>query len=233
MEDSGQDSILQPLFVRVHRQSCSDELIYVQREYVEAFYENWVGEFLHPFGDNLHDSEKLGGNLLFCYLAAQSKVFAWLTPTLMCGCYDVVMRELRTVLEGMFTAYYIDIKNPECSLETKMKLLAKLEADKLTFGKKAFKLSGVPSWEAYHATYLELCSYTHLSVSVTGPKLRKVDEAGYPDSLDVHFDKALFVACVQMWQQIARVAGELCVSLMKTLNIECKQTISFPGGLRL
>ena len=130
------------------------------------------------------------------------------------------MRELGTILEGMFPAFRLDIMTPGTSLETKFNRLQELVESRATYGKRAFRTSGVPEWRRYYDLYRQLCSYTHLSMAVAGTNMRKVATEGYGEILDFHFDRELFVKCVQMWNEVAQLALRLCLVIMERLKVE-------------
>jgi hypothetical protein len=116
------------------------------------------------------------------------------------------MRELRTILEGIFPAFYLELSNPGAPLETKLTQLRKLEESHDNHGKSAFQMSGVPEWRGYYDLYKELCSYTHLSTAVASANMRKVAIQGYSEIPDFHFDRELFVKCVEMWAKVCHLA---------------------------
>lgn len=223
-----ENEVLQPFFIQVHRETCGDLSISPQVRYVKGFLANWAGNFLHPLGDNLHRVGKLN-SVWYCYLSTQTLVFEWLSATLLCGSYDVVMRELRTILEGMFPAFYLDMENPEKSLEFKMKHLRELEDKRMTYGKKTFRASAVGEWQSYYSLYQELCGYTHVSFDILGKKINAIAEQGYPESLEIIFDRKAFLNCVTMWHKISELALNLSLVLMKRWNVRYEDLIILPA----
>lgn len=229
MESQPQNSILQPFFVKVHTETCADRSIARHLAFVQGFAEEWAGNFLHPLSDNLHRARVLESSVFYCYLSSQTNVLVWLETSLLCGLYEVVMRELRTVLEGMFPAFYLELSNPGVSLEIKLTRLRELEDAHRNHGKIAFKMSRAPEWHRYYELYKQLCSYTHMSTVVAGANMRKVATEGYAEIPDFHFDRVLFVKCAEMWDQVARLALGLCFVIMERLKVEHIDLIVLPS----
>jgi hypothetical protein len=222
-----ENEILQPFFIKVYQETCNAPSIKPQVRYLNNFLSNWAGDFLHPLGDNLHRAGKLN-SIWYCYLSSQTLVFEWLSTTLLCGSYDVVMRELRSILEGMFPAFYLDVANPDESLEFKMKRLRELEGKGMTYGKKAFRGSTIGGWQDFYRLYQELCAYTHISFKVLGKKMNSIADQGYPESLEFEFDQTAFLACVTMWHKISDLALNSSLVLMERLNVPYEEGISLP-----
>jgi predicted transcriptional regulator len=215
---------LHPFYEEIYARTLTDESLGNQVEFVECFFEEWVGNFLHPFGNDLLHGNKLSNSVFYCYLASQSMVLDWLAHSLLFGAYEVVLRELRSILEGLFTAYYLDINYPHRSLEEKLDALSDLEKKGLSHGKKAFKMSGISRWEDYYSLFSELCSYVHSSREVMGRKMRQIAQKGYAEAPDVHFDPVTFIKCVEVWKKVAMLAANLAGSLLVSLNIEIRRT---------
>lgn len=215
---------LHPFYEEIYARTLTNEALGNRVEFVECFFEEWVGNFLHPFGKDLLYGDKLRNSVFYCYLASQSMVFDWLAHSLIFGAYEVVLRELRSILEGLFTAYYLDKNYPYKSLEEKLDTLSDLEKNRLSSGKKAFKRSDINRWQDYYSLYRELCAYVHTSRKVMGRKMYQIAQKGYPETIDVHFDPGTFIKCVEAWRKVAMLAANLAGSLLKALNIEIRQT---------
>jgi hypothetical protein len=227
MKEPQDESILDPIFSIIHGETSSSAPISDLAKYVNTFFECWAGDFLHPLGDNLQRAGLLERSVFYCYLAAQSNVFKWLSISLMCGSYQLVMRELRTILEVMFPAYYLDTTSPNGDLAGKLQLLLQLEESRVGFGKRAFEMSGVNKWKYYYKLYQQLCAYTHLSLAVTGQNIRRIAEGGFREMEIPRFDVAEFQRCVEMWKEIAALALDLTLTLFQELGIEYTEQITF------
>lgn len=228
MQNEQDESILQPFFISTYHDTHAEPSVANYVAFVEGFAFEWAGEFLHPFGDNLFRAHALDGSAFYCFLVAQTNILLWLETSLLCGSYELVMRELRTILEGMFPAYYLDFQHPRMSVESKLTSLRKLEESHVTHGKKAFAMSGVPEWKRYYRLYKQLCSYTHISMAVTGKAMRTIATEGYAESTDFHFDRELFVRCTRMWREVTALALTLAERLMKHLNVEHTDLMMLP-----
>jgi hypothetical protein len=217
---------LHPYYEEIYAKTVCDETLSRELEFVRGFFEEWAGNFLHPFGDDLLDGNKLNNSVYYCYLATQTAVFDWLTHSLIFGHYEVVLRELRTVLEGLFPAYYLDITYPDESLDDKLEKLAEMEADRVAHGRRAFAMSGVAKWQDYYSLYRELCAYVHLSRKVAGARIDQIAEKGFGESLDASFNRDRFLECTTAWQKIAALSANLAGSLLDKLGVERFQTNS-------
>jgi hypothetical protein len=116
----------------------------------------------------------------------------------------------------MFPAFQLEQSNPGASLETKLTKLQELEKLHDNHGMRAFRMSRAPEWRAYYALYKQLCSYTHMSTAVAGANMRKVAIQGCAEIPDFHFTRELFVKCVEMWDQVARLALRLSFVIIGT-----------------
>lgn len=184
--------------------------------FVEAFFENWAGELVHVLADELAHNNSLHDSLFICYAAAQSTAFDWLKHSLFSGFYEIVMRELRSILEGLFTAYNLDVNYPALKLDEKLDAMRKLEEERATHGKKVFTRSGVKGWENYYSLYRELCAYVHLSLQ----KIQDISDLHGSDSLAPEFNEDEFIKCVAAWKKVATLAVDLASSLLKAYNIQ-------------
>jgi hypothetical protein len=195
--------------------TLTNDRIRTEVEFIEAFYENWAGELVHVLADELAHKDSLHDSLFICYAAAQSTVFDWLKHSLFSGCYEVVLRELRSILEGLFTAYNLDVNYPTLKLDEKLDTMRELEEERATHGKKVFTKSGVKEWKDYYSLYQELCAYVHLSLR----KIQSISDLHGIDSLEPEFDEDEFIKCAEAWKKVATLAVELASSLLKTYNI--------------
>ncbi|HMN23966.1 MAG TPA: hypothetical protein PKE38_05675 [Ignavibacteriaceae bacterium] len=215
---------LHPFYEDIYLSTLRSKSISNELYFIHTFFEEWAGNFLHPFGDDLLRGKKLDNSIFYCYLSTQTMTFDWLCHSLIFGAYDVVLRELRTILEGLFPAYYLDITYPKANLNKKLKNMLSLENNKLNYGYKIFKMSTIDNWEDYYSLYRDLCSYVHLSRKVAGDSIRKIALKGYGEMLDVNFDKKRFTECVIVWKRIAALSSTLAVSLLNALQIEVYET---------
>lgn len=228
MGTESDDSVLQPFLKKVHTETCSDPSIAQHVKFVQGFAEEWAGNFLHPLAENFGRARVLDSSVFYCYLSSQTNVLVWLETSLLCGLYEVVMRELRTILEGMFPAFYLELSNPDAPLETKLTQLRELEESHDNHGKSAFQMSGFPEWREYYDLYKELCSYTHLSTAVASANMRKVATQSHTEIPEFHFDRELFIKCVEMWAKVSHLALRLCVVIMEHRKVEYSDIMALP-----
>lgn len=212
---------IQPFYGDIFLQTVSDKKIEKDLEFVRCFFEEWSGNFLHPFGDDLMDA-KNGRieSLLYCYLASQSMTFDWLSHDLLFANYQTVLRELRTILENSFYAYTIDRKFTNESTEEKLK---KLEGQKLPFGRLVFKESGYSKWQDSYDLYSELCQYTHIHLNASLKMALEIAKQGLPELLVVKYDRESFIQCSTVWRKVAKTCVSLAVDLELTVQPTFRQ----------
>jgi len=153
---------LQTFYRVIFTDTVSDPSIEHNIQFVRGFLEEWAGNFLHPFGDDLHREGKLE-NIFYSYLSSQSHVFDWLGHSLLFGHYQIVLRELRTILENIFYMFYLDIKYQNNTVEEKLYIIEDQETRGITpHGRRVFKNSTYKDWQLSYQLYRELCAYIHI-----------------------------------------------------------------------
>jgi hypothetical protein len=211
-------------FEKVYYQTVNNNDLHGQALFIEAFFENWVGEFVHPLGKDLHHCHQLENSFYLANLTAQSVVFDWLAYTLLSGAYDIVLRELRCILEGLFAAYYVDMKYKGENLSQKVQRLSVLEEKRVLSGKKVFESSKLNNWKDYYSLYNELCAHVHNSIKVIGSRIIQIAEDGFPQALEPQFDEVTFASSAELWRQVAITAIDLAMALFHELHVTVKYT---------
>lgn len=211
-------------FEKVYAQTVANAELSTQVEFIQSFFEDWVGEFVNPLEKDLHRARKLENSLYFCYLASQSMVFDWLAHTLLSGAYEVVLRELRSILEGLFVAYYVDVNYKSETLEQKIGRLRLLEEKRSLSGKKVFESSKISNWKDYYSLYGELCAYVHNSIKVVSVNILLIAQEGFPQAVEARFDKNTFMKSVELWKRVAMAATDLASALLEELNVPIEHT---------
>lgn len=215
---------LHPFYEKIFKETVIDKEISTKVDQIRCFFEDWAGNFVHPFGNDLLCGNALNDNMFYSYLASQTVIFDWMAHSLLCGAYNIIFRELRTILESLFTVYYLEITFREMSLQDKIEEFKNLEQKGKTHGKQVFTRVGLNNWNENYTLYRELCSYVHLSVSIGGEEIRKVIQDGYGELLDFEYDSESFKKCYDIWMHIARLANQLAVNFLKSFEISILQT---------
>ena len=213
-------SDLHPYILRIPHQTQDDTDIQAQLKYINSFFDNWVGEFLHPFGDDLLDGNILDSSLLYCYLSAQSTNFHWLAHSLKSGAYNILFREFRCVLEGLFLVYTIEVSHPNASLNEKLDRLFKLEKNRLSFGIKIFKRSAYPDWQKHYQVYKQLSEFVHLSYANASTAINKVSRDGFPETIEYSYNKQKFLQVYEIWKDLGELSIEMAIKIAALHNIE-------------
>ncbi len=178
---------------------------------IENFAVVWGGEFAHWLADPLYDCNALGKSLFHCFLASQTPAFDWLAHSLLGGSYDIVLRELRHILEGLFASYLVEHQYPDKTVEQKAEIFTSLESEGKLHGKRVFKNSGLDEWEKYYEAYRQLSNYVHLSRNI----IEKQVENGSNVSYQPEFSKPEFQKCVEAWKVVAKAAADLTSKVME------------------
>lgn len=207
-------------FEKVYYQTVKSTDLHGQVLFLEAFFGNWVGEFVHPIGKDLHRCRQLKNSYYLSYITLQSMVFDWLAYTLLSGAYELVLRELRCILEGLFAAYYVDVSYKDDNLSQKIQRLSILEEKRILSGKKVFKSSKLRNWKDHYSLYNELSAHVHNSIKGIGNRIIQVADYGFPQALEPHLDKEIFVSSAELWRKVVCAAIELAVALFQELNVE-------------
>jgi len=186
--------------------------------FVENFFVTWSGNFVQSLGDDLRDYGQ--DSIFLCYVALQSSPFDWLAHSLFYGAYDVVLRELRSTLEGLFVAYNLDTQNNGKSLDEKLNAMTDLEKCGKGHGIAVFKSSGISDWKKYYSVYTELCGYVHSTRQITGHRIWEVAQLGIPQLIEPEFRKDNFIQCVSIWRKVGNAAVDLANELIKFYKVD-------------
>lgn len=213
-------SDIHPYLHEVYNKATSDRSATDHRDFTDSFFCNWVGEFLHPYGDELFNAGTLNHSLIYCYLAAQSMNFHWYEHSLNHGAYTMVFREFRCILEGLFIVYKIEKTDHQKTLHDKLQILADAEEGRGNFGRQVFKSSGFSDWSIYYDIYSELSSYIHLSYSRTSGVISTIMDQGFPEALDYSYDRTRFIDACRIWRKIASLAIEMAQQLAQLDSID-------------
>ena len=214
---------LQPFYEKVFNDAVSDKDITKGVEFARCFLKEWAGEFLHPFGNDLHTGNRLN-SIFYSYLASQSLTFDWLAHTLLFAQYQTVLRELRTILENMFYMYYLDVTYQDKTVEEKYKILENLESKGAKpHGKRVFEDSTYHNWKSSYKIYQDLCKFVHIDTKSSAKLALNIAQEGFSESLGVKCNKESFLECIQAWKKIAKTSLDLAVTLCDTLDVEISQ----------
>jgi len=214
---------LQPFYKDVFDETMSDPVIAREIEFVWGFVEDWMGEFLHPVGNDLYHANQ-SESILYCYMASQSLTFDWLSHALLLGNYETVLRELRSILENLFFMFHLDTHHKNKTVKDKYEILEQLEvSNRSPHGKVVFENSGYSDWKPCYDLYKELCRYIHVHTEASGKFALKIATEGFPEALDVEYYQGSFLQCSKTWYEISKIAGSLVENLFQKLQIDMRQ----------
>ncbi|MBI2831830.1 MAG: hypothetical protein HYX79_06200 [Chloroflexi bacterium] len=210
---------LQPFHKSIFSETASDPVVAKDIEFVCGFFEDWVGEFLHPIGDDLHRANK-PESVLYCYMASQSLVFDWLCHSVLLGNYETVLRELRSILEGLFLTFYLDSHYQDDTVQAKYRVMEQLEFSNRSHGKVVFERTGYSGWKSSYELYKKLCKYVHTSTEVNGMFVLEVSKKGFPEALESKYSGISFLRCSKAWRQVSMAAVSLVECLFEQLRVD-------------
>ncbi len=213
---------LQPFYKNILDETLSDPVITKEIEFVWGFFEEWVGNFIHPIGKDLHRANQ-SESILYCYMASQSLTFDWLSHSILLGNYETVLRELRSILENLFFTFHLDIHHKNKTIKDKYEILEQLEiSNRSPYGKVVFENSGYCDWKPYYDLYKELCKYIHVHTETTGRFVLEIASTGFPQALDAKYSQNSFLKCSKIWREISKIAVSLVECLFQKLGIDVR-----------
>lgn len=187
-------------------------------EYVDFFAGNWAGEFVHVMAKWLpHDAYH---NCIFLhYIASQTSVFDWICHSLVYGSYELVLRELRSILEGLFTAYKLDIQENGKPLSEKLLAMMHLESCGKGHGIAVFRSDSLRDWKRFYSVYKGLCGYVHTTREVAGQQIEQLARTG-EELIDPAFSQSSFANCISAWRAIGDAAEVLANELLAVYGVD-------------
>ena len=212
---------IQPFYKDIFRTAFRDPEIRKQLEFVRDFFEEWCGNFLHPFADTLfHQGKK--ANLLYCYLSSESLTFDWLAHTLLHANYHIVLRELRTILENSFLIYSIDTARGNEGADAKLQKIEDLEASgNMPTEKAIFEKSGYHDWQRGYDLYKSLTERAHANSRAR--MALEISKNSYPEAVEVEYDRESFIQCSELWQKVAQVLVALAIDCGIKLGVKVNE----------
>lgn len=212
-----------PMCIRVKNEieKCSE----IQNAFIKSNLNDivlsWTGVFLHSVYHVFKDLRYKGNNnwdssILFCGLSSQTMQWDWIIYCVCYGQYDLVLRELRNVLESAFLFYRADHddKLRDKKLEEKAEEIEKLNENE-RYGIKVFRKSGYTSWEyVYNELYKKLCPYTHTAISLEHAK--ELFES-FNGCSEPAYDKEKILECIKYIQEVLIVECNLMESVLKDI----------------
>jgi hypothetical protein len=149
------------------------------------------------------------------------QTISWIEFLALSGGYYIAIRELRSILEAIIQAFYIDMKYPKISIEGKLAILMEFldVGRRESFGRALIKRANPPNSQNIQALYGQLCEFVH-------PSLEQVTRIlGSPDSdkkiielMAPIFDKQLFEQCCQFSEEVIMHVIKINDSFVKAIR---------------
>ena len=182
---------------------------------------SWEGMFLHQAYHFLKSAEwdnydERMNSILYSYLESQTMQLVWIVFSLYHGQYDLVLRELRNIVESAFLFYRIDISSEHCkkSGEDKFAFIESMKENN-KFGKRVFEESGYSDWKkVYDEIYKPLCEYTH---TVSSLIRNKETYPEYNVMLAPQYDEKQILKCLYFLQRVTVLETDMMKTVIENI----------------
>lgn len=216
----------EPFYFPVCSKICNEIIsnskinMYITENQFDDFSVSWEGMFLHQVYHFLKEvdwdeyDERLN-SVFYSYLESQTMQLEWIVFSLCCGHYDLVLRELRNIVESAFLFFRVDLCNDTVkkSGDEKFKLIEELD-ESCKYGKKVFKNSGYADWEkVYLNIYRPLCGYTHTRGSFDN-NMQTYPE--YNGMLMPKYDEDRILECLYYLQSVIILEVDMMKIILKS-----------------
>ena len=200
-------------------QTYRDEKIARHVHLLDDFYNYWSGAFVHAIEHDLRGDVNLDNNVMVSFLSTQTMVFDWIGFSLKCGLYDLVRRELCTILESLMLVSVIENDGRQLTLTDKLGRWGHLEDDKQIDAECLFQMTGLATWGKYYNLYRRLRRATSPSVGIAGRRVAHI-ALGCGQSLDCPYSRPEFLDCFNAWMDIAHAATQLVALMYADLRVK-------------
>ncbi len=198
---------------------------YITGNCFDDFAVSWEGMFLqqayHLFKSTEWDNyDERMNSIFYSYLESQTMQLEWIIFSLYHGQYDLVLRELRNIVESAFLFYRIDISSENCkkSGEDKFAFIESMK-ERSKFGRSVFAESGYSDWEkVYLEIYKPLCGYTH---TVSSLIRNKETYPEYNGMLAPQYDEKQILRCLYFLQRVTVLETDMMKTIIEEIyNVE-------------
>ena len=198
---------------------------YITENMMDDFEVSWGGIFLHGAYHYLKEVEwnkfdERMNSVFYSYLESQTMQLEWMIFSLYHGQYDLVLRELRNIVESAFLFFQVDYSNDTMnkSGNEKFKYIENMD-EHSKYGKKVFMNSGYADWgNVYLNIYKPLCEYTHTISSLIRNKETYPD---YNAMLAPKYDESKILECLYYLQNVLVLEVDMMKIILKDIyNID-------------
>lgn len=169
----------------------------------ELLREDWINHYTNKIPSIL--IEKRNSLLMAVRFTECYQAISWLEFLSLSGGYYIAIRELRSILEAIIQAYYIDKKYPKTSIEGKLAVLDEfLDSGKReSFGSSLINRAKPPNIQDIQRLYKELCEFVHPTLSQISRILEHSDsDDRIVKLMSPVFDKQLFEQCCKYSNEV-------------------------------
>lgn len=129
------------------------------------------------------------------------QVICWNEWLAISGGYYIAIRELRSILEAVVQAYYIDLKYPHIDVKGKLAVLNEMMdiGRRETYGKSLIQRANPPNSDKIKSLYTELCGFVHPSIDQLDKILGAQDrDFRIVELMSPQYDPCLFDKCLSL-----------------------------------
>ncbi|MFW9890366.1 MAG: hypothetical protein ACFFER_19475 [Candidatus Thorarchaeota archaeon] len=129
----------------------------------------------------------------------------WIEWLVMHGGYHQAIRELRSILESIVQAYYVDKNYRDIDVKGKLAVLKEMNLSRSDFGKKLIEKANPPSSHKTRKLYDELSKFVHTSVEHLDEILSEPDsDQRIVELTTPQYDRKLLQKCYKLTEQVVK-----------------------------
>ncbi len=127
----------------------------------------------------------------------------WIEWLALRGGYYQVCRELRSILEGVLQAFYIDMIYRDLNIHGKLAVLKEMTLERSNFGGKLIGKAKPPETQAIQELYKKLSDFVHTSVNFLSEVLGQSDsDSRIVNLVAPKYDSKLFKICCSFSERV-------------------------------
>ncbi len=145
----------------------------------------------------------------------------WIEWLVMHGGYYQSCRELRSILEGVVQAYYIDMNYRDIDVNGKLAVFREMKLNPTSYGSRLIKKANPPNRKAIEVLYRKLSEFVHGSINHISEVLSHPDSDSKVRKLIVpHYNQYLFEVCCKYSEQVVKYVIEINQKLVDEYRVE-------------
>lgn len=149
------------------------------------------------------------------------QTISWIEFLALSGGYYIAIRELRSILEAIIQAYYIDLKYPKVSIDGKLAILKEFldVGRKESFGRALINRANPPNSQNIQKLYGKLCEFVHPSLKQVTRILGSADsDRRIVELMAPSFNKQLFLQCCHFSEEVVSHAIKINENFIQNIQ---------------